>query len=412
MEYGCIGEKLGHSFSREIHEALCGYRYELKELAPREVGAFLKEGDFRGINVTIPYKETVIPYLDEIDEAARAIGAVNTIVRRDGKLLGFNTDHTGMRDLLRRAGIDPKGKKVLIAGSGGTSKTALAVARALGAREARRVSRTGAQGLITYEEAARDHADAEIWIQATPCGMFPKAGVMPFDPARYPRLTGVMDAIYNPLRSRLVLEARARGARAAGGLYMLVAQAARAAEIFTGDPVGEDRVEKVYRDLARQKEDLVLVGMPGCGKSTLGRMAAKKLGMDFFDADEVLQRETGLHPADFIRQRGEEAFRDAEEKVLRDLSARHHAVIATGGGAVLRRENVLNLKGNGRIVFIDRAAADLPVTADRPLSSDRAKLARLYEEREPLYRAAADEVIAAVPAKTDNVNAIVEAYLK
>lgn len=412
MEYGCIGEKLGHSFSREIHLALCDYAYELKEIAREDLGAFLTEKNFRGINVTIPYKEMVMPYLDEIDEAAARIGAVNTVVNRGGRLLGYNTDFAGMRDLIARAGLALNGKKVLIAGSGGTSKTALAVAQSLGATQVIRVSRSGAEELCTYEEAKRKHRDAGIWINATPCGMFPKAGVSPVDLNDYPDVTGVLDAIYNPLSSRLVLEARGRGIPAAGGLYMLVAQAARAAEYFTEKDIPPAAVERVYRNLVRQKENLVLVGMPGSGKTTIGKIVAQRLGMDFVDTDEALTEQAGMTPAQLIENKGEAAFRDLEQQVIRDLSARHHTVLATGGGAILREENVLNLKGNGRIAFLDRPLEHLAVTADRPLSSDREKLRRRYEERYDLYRGAADLTLPCVDDLETNVEHLIEEFTK
>ena len=410
MEFGLIGEKLCHSFSPEIHRALGNDRYELKELSPDALPAFLAEKAFRGINVTIPYKETVLPFLDEIDGAARAIGAVNTVVNRGGRLVGYNTDFAGMTALFRHAGIDPAGKKVLIAGSGGTSKTAAAVARHLGAAAVYRVSRTGVDGLLTYEEAKRRHGDGAIWINATPCGMFPRAGISPVSPADYPALTGVIDPVYNPLSTRLVLEARERGVPAEGGLYMLVAQAAKAAELFSGAPLPPDTAERVWRSLLKQKENAVLVGMPGSGKSTLGALLARRLNRPFFDADEVLTQKAGRTPAQIIREKGEAAFRDLEEEVLRELSAETGCVIATGGGAVLRRENVLNLKGNGKIIFLDRSPDALPTTPSRPLSDDREKLLALYETRLPLYRAAADATVPCVQDVEENLKRIMEKW--
>ncbi len=393
MRYGCIGRKLTHSFSREIHAELFDYEYELRELEPEEIGAFLTAREFQAINVTIPYKQTVMPYLDEISDTARRIGAVNTIVCREGKLHGYNTDYTGMRAMLARAGISLRGKKVLIAGSGGTSKTAAAVAADLGAAEIFRLSRDGKDGCITYETARREHADAEALINTTPLGMYPSLGGKAVDLDDFPRLAGVADAVYNPLCPALVVEALSRGIRACGGLYMLVAQAAAAAEKFTGETVEEKTVDKVYRKLFRRKQNIVLVGMPGSGKSTVGRLIARKLDRPFIDTDEMIAERYGDIPALFEKE-GESAFRDKESGVIREIAAAQGAVIATGGGAVLRPENIENLRQNGVIYYIDRPLSDILPTEDRPLSRDRAALEKRYAERRPLYLAAGRRIAA------------------
>lgn len=390
MEYGCIGEKLGHSFSKEIHAQLFDYSYELKELATDQVDGFMRARAFRAINVTIPYKQTVIPYLDEIDPAARRIGAVNTIVNRGGRLYGYNTDFSGMTALLQKNGLDPAGKKVLILGSGGTSKTAAAVVSALGAREYFRVSRTGSEGCITYEQAYADHADAQLIINTTPCGMFPRIGSTPVELNRFPRLLGVADAVYNPLRSALVVEAHERGIPAVGGLYMLVAQAVFAAEHFTGGHLPDGTIDRVFRTIEAGKENIVLIGMPGCGKTTLGQALAEALGMDFADSDEEIVKSAGVPIPEIFARQGEEGFRNLEAESIRALAARQHTVIATGGGAVLRRENTTLLRENGKILFLDRPPEMLAVTDDRPLSDSYEKLKKRYEERYELYCAAAD----------------------
>lgn len=389
MNYGLIGERLGHSFSKLIHGQLFDYDYELKEIPRDGLDAFMKAREFRAINVTIPYKEQVIPYLDEISDIARRIGAVNTIVNRDGKLIGDNTDFGGMLALLRKAGILLAGKKVLILGSGGTSKTALAVAQQLGCARVHRVSRTGEGDCLTYEQALT-YTDTQIIINTTPCGMFPHIGESAVDIAAFSHLTGVVDAIYNPLRSKLVCDALERGIPAMGGLYMLVAQAVYAAEKFTGESVPADAIDRIFAQLVRQKSNLVLTGMPGSGKTTVGRLLAERCGLEFVDTDdEIVKREGRPIPAIFEAV-GEPGFRDIEAAVIREAAARQGVVIATGGGAVLRKENVDLLKENGRVYFLDRPLEELVATADRPLSADRDALKKRYYERYDIYCSCCD----------------------
>ena len=404
MKYGCIGRKLTHSFSREIHKELFDYEYELKEIEPEDLPVFMRARDFTAINVTIPYKQAVMPFLDDISEKARQIGAVNTIVNQNGKLYGYNTDFAGMRDLLRRAGISLAGKKVLIPGSGGTSKTAAAMAKDLGAGEVYRLSRTAKDGCISYETAEKEHADADVIINTTPCGMYPDLGGMAVDPGAFPRLAGVADAVYNPLCSALVVSAKAKEIPACGGLYMLVAQAAYAAEKFTGQTVDAAKIETVYRKLLHQKQNIVLVGMPGSGKSTVGRLLAEKLGRPFIDTDDLITERYGDIPALFASE-GEAAFRDKESDVIRGIAARQGCVIATGGGAVLRQDNLFFLRQNGAIFYLDRPLCDIEPTDDRPLSRDRAALERRYAERRPLYLAAGRRVAVRDGAETvaDNI---------
>ncbi len=407
MNYGCIGEKLGHSFSREIHQRLADYTYELKELTPAELGHFMKEKDFSAINVTIPYKQDVIPYLYEISPQAKAIGAVNTIVNRDGRLYGYNTDFLGMRALILRAGIDPAGKKVLILGSGGTSRTARAVAKDLNAREIFVVSRSGNEG-ITYEDARTRHSDAEIIINTTPCGMYPHIHTVPLNIEDYPRLEGVVDAVYNPLRTELVLQASERGIPAVGGLYMLVAQAAFAVEYFLDTTVPEEKIEAVYRSLLAAKQNIVLTGMPGSGKSTVGKRLAKELERSFTDTDTLLTERAGRTPAAIISAEGEAVFRDLESAVIRDGAAVTGCVIATGGGAVLRDGNIRELKRNGRLYFLDRPLEEILPTADRPLSSDREQLEKRYRERYQRYCDTADRIISPASVLAEVCKEIIE----
>ncbi len=397
MEYGLIGEKLGHSFSKEIHSALADYEYELLELDKCELESFMRSGSFKAINVTIPYKEAVIPYLYSIDEAASAIGAVNTVVNESGKLYGYNTDFYGMCALIRHAGIDVKRKKLAILGSGGTSKTARAVAEHLGAQEIVRVSRTASDGAVNYEELYKNHLDTQIIINTTPVGMFPKLhSAPPADISRFPELVGVIDAVYNPLRTELVLSARERGIPSEGGLYMLAAQGVRASEIFTGRKYDEDECERVYDGMVREKENIVLIGMPASGKSTVGRILSSECGLPFLDTDSIITERIGMSISEYFSRFGEGAFRDIESEVIRELSGKTSCVIATGGGAVLRDENVTNLKKNGRLFFIDRPPEKLVPTSDRPLSQDRAAIEKRYKERYSIYMKAAD---ARIPAE-------------
>ena len=390
MRFFLIGEHLAHSYSPALHAALGTENYALRELAPDALEAFIKSRDFDGLNVTIPYKTAVVPYLDELSPEASAIGAVNTVVRRGDRLVGYNTDYTGLLALIRSAGISLRGGKVLILGSGGTSRTALAAAKNAGARSAFRLSRTPDGETISYADAVSRHADADIIVNTTPVGMFPHAGTSPVDLSLFPHLSGVVDVVYNPLRSALVLDARRRGIPAVGGLRMLVSQATAASALFCGAEIGEDAADRLFRDFLLTRENLVLIGMPSAGKTTVGREAAALLGRRFVDTDELIGKETGKTPAELIELCGEDAFRDAEARVVASVSAETGLVIATGGGAVLRQENVDALRANGCLVWLDRSPEKLLPTCDRPLSSSPEQLRALFNARLLLYRDAAD----------------------
>ena len=414
-----IGEHLGHSCSPEIHRAFGRYDYELKELAPAELEPFLRGRDFDGLNVTMPYKEAVIPLLDRLDPAAAAIGAVNTVGNRGGVPWGYNTDFGGMAAALARAGVEVRGKHAFVLGTGGTSRTALAVCRALGAAEISRVSRTGREAALTYEQAAAlfrapPHPAAArasspqgkglgaVLINCTPVGMWPEPEGLPLDlktlqlchsersEESVPPVPAVFDCVYNPLRTRLVLEARALGVPAAGGLYMLVMQAALACECFTGTPVEDEQVDIIYDSLRWDRENLVLIGMPGAGKSTVGRILAQKTGKTFVDSDEeITKRARKSIPAMFAED-GEAAFRTLETEIIRQAALQLGCVIATGGGTILREENLRRLRQNGRLILLDRPLSALEPSPERPLGDTAEKLAALYEARAPLYAAAAD----------------------
>ena len=393
MKYGCIGEHLPHSFSKEIHGCIADYEYELKELAPDELPGFLMSRDFLGVNVTIPYKQAVIPYLDHISETALEIGAVNTVVNRGGALWGYNTDLDGLTGLIRRTGLDLSGRKVLILGTGGTSRTAAYAARKLGASRILKVSRTAGENVVTYEEALRDHTDAEIILNTTPCGMYPHPDAQPLVLRPFTHLIGIVDVVYNPLRTRLVLEARSLGLSAEGGLFMLVAQAVRASELFLDTAYPETLADSVYTQILRRKENRVLIGMPGSGKTSVGRALAGLTGLPFLDTDQLIVEKAGKPISDIFADSGEEAFRDLESEVIRDVALQGGRIISTGGGAVLRPENVIALRWNGRLFWLDRDPESLVPTADRPLADTAVKMKQLYARREPVYRSAADEII-------------------
>ncbi len=404
MQYGLIGEKLGHSFSQEIHEQLAGYQYELRPLSRAEFPAFMQRADFAAINVTIPYKELVIPYLAEVEEQAAKIGAVNTIVKRGGRLCGYNTDFAGVLYLLKAHAIDLAGRHVLILGTGGTSKTARAVAESLGAASIKLVSRSGgpAADLLDYQQAAA-RPEAQVIINTTPRGMYPQNAEQPLlDLAAFPQLEAVVDVIYNPLRSNLVLQAQELGLKACGGLEMLVAQAKYAAELFCGQPIAEAAIDEIYRKLRRQKLNLALIGMPGCGKSTVGRLLAEKLGRPLLDCDKEIVRRSGQAIADIFAEQGEAAFRQLESQTLADIAKEGGQVIACGGGVVLRPENIQALRQNSLLIWLDRPLEQLAVGKGRPLSPDAEANRRLYQQRAPLYQQYADyrQPCAQLPAET------------
>ncbi len=410
MIYGCIGKKLGHSFSKEIHARLFDYDYELLELSENELEPFFKKREFKAINVTIPYKLAVIPYLDEISSTARAIGAVNTIVNDGGRLYGYNTDFFGMSFLIEKNLIAVKNKKALILGSGGTAKTANAVLKSLGAREILTVSRSKKEGFITYDEAAKIHSDAEIIVNTTPCGMYPNIGESAVDVRDFKNLCGVVDAVYNPLRSKLVLDARKEGIPAVGGLCMLVAQGAFAAEKFINEKVSDEKIMSVYKSLVLEKQNIVLVGMPGCGKTTIGKILSNELKMSFVDTDCIITEKTGKTPAELICEKGEKAFREIEADAVKEASKCWGSIIATGGGAVLKEENVSLLKQNGRIYFIDRALEAIIPTEDRPLSKNVELLKERYRERYPIYSSCADFRLRATNDAFENAEKIKEDF--
>lgn len=387
MKCGLLGRKLGHSYSPQIHACLGDYSYTLFEKEPEEIEDFLKNGDFTGLNVTIPYKKAVIPYLAELSSNAKKLGAVNTIVRRaDGTLFGHNTDYFGFASLLRRSGLSVAGKKVLVLGSGGASNTVTAVLAELGA-EAVVISRSGKNN---YGNLQR-HEDAAAIVNATPVGMYPNTGVSPVDLKRFPKLEGVLDVIYNPARTQLLLDAEALHIPCFNGLWMLVAQAKESAEYFTGAFIDDAVIAKIYKTLAAQMANIVLIGMPGCGKSTVGALLADRLGKKLMDADEEITRLAGKSIPQIFAEDGETVFREWETKALSQLGRQSALVIATGGGCVTQSRNYPLLHQNGTIFWLKRDISKLP-TDGRPLSQ-ASPLDAMFAKRAPMYAAFADHAV-------------------
>lgn len=386
MVCGLLGRTLGHSYSPQIHGMLGDYSYQLFEKEPEEVEGFLKSGSFDGLNVTMPYKQTVIPLLDELSPVAQALGAVNTIVRRDGKLIGHNTDFFGFQELVRASGLDIAGKKVLVLGTGGASKPVTAVLRGLGARVVS-ISRSGEDN---YDNLSR-HADASVIVNTTPVGMYPKNGAAPLSLEGFPNLEGVLDIIFNPARTQLMLETESRGLPALGGLRMLVAQAKESSEWFTGTAIPQGKIDEIFQTLTAQMENIVLIGMPGCGKTTIAGLLGHALGRTVVDADEKIAAQAGMPIPEIFAQDGEEGFRRLETQVLSDLGKQSGLVIATGGGCVTRQENYPLLHQNGKLFWL-RRDLDLLPTDGRPLSQ-RQSLDAMYARREPLYSSFADHII-------------------
>ena len=412
MRYGLIGEKLGHSFSKVIHEQLADYTYDLIPLSREELDIFMQEKQFAALNVTIPYKETVIAYLDEIDAHAEKIGAVNTIVNRNGRLKGYNTDFYGFRYMLLQNDIDVKGKKALVLGKGGASKAVIAVLEEMEAEEILTVYYKENPETITYEECYKNHSDAEIIVNTTPVGMYPKADDYPIDLSRFPSLTGVADVVYNPLRTQLIIEAEKRNIPSAGGLEMLVAQAKYAVEIFLDTQIEDTRIQKINTDLTKERSNLVLIGMSGGGKTVLGQKCAEKLGKKFVDTDAEIVKLIGMPIADFFAKEGEPAFRKIDTEVLHELSSQNNLVISTGGGIVKNPLNVEYLKRNGHIIWLKRDAELLQSGNGRPLAPDMAATKKLYEERLPLNTAAAEAIAENNGTAEEGLESILSAYEK
>ncbi len=388
--YGLIGEKLGHSFSKIIHERLTNYTYHLLPLSKEEFSNFMDKKAFSAINVTIPYKMDVIPYLDEMDAHAKAIGAVNTIVNHNGKLFGYNTDFSGFLYLLQHNNIDVKDKKVLVLGKGGASKAILAVLRHLQAKEVLTVYYKEAENTITYDQCKKYHNDAEIIINTTPVGMYPAIDESPIDLTDYKHCSAVIDVIYNPIRPMLIVQAQNLGIKAIGGLEMLIAQAKYAVEIFQDKKIPDSVIDTIYQEMLLERTNLVLIGMPSCGKSTIGKELSQKLGKKFVDIDEEIVQEIGMSIADYFTQYGEDAFRQKETEKTKLFAKETGIILSTGGGCIKNPKNMDYMKLNGKILFVDRPTEKLSSDPSRPLSKDMDTLQKMYQERLPLYQMYSD----------------------
>lgn len=387
MRCGLLGKKLGHSYSPQIHSHLGNYTYDLFEKAPDELEDFLKNADFSGLNVTMPYKKDVIAYCSELTDCAKKLASVNTIVKRkDGTLIGHNTDYFGFHAMLSKSGLSLSGKKVLVLGSGGASATVTAVLQEQNALVVV-VSRSGEDN---YRNLSK-HEDASVIVNTTPVGMYPNTGNSPVDLALFPHLEGVLDIIYNPAKTQLLLDAEHRGLITENGLWMLVAQAKESAEWFTETTIADDKISEIHSILQKQMENIVLIGMPGCGKSTIGKEIAHVLGRTFVDTDTQIEKLAGCTIPAIFSQYGEERFRQYETAVINEFGKQSALVIATGGGSVTRPENYELLHQNSRIIWIKRDISILP-TEGRPLSQQN-QLTEMYHIRKPMYQAFADDTV-------------------
>ncbi|HWR24123.1 MAG TPA: shikimate kinase [Feifaniaceae bacterium] len=406
MKYGLIGGRLAHSHSPAIHHMLAEYEYALYPLTPDELPGFLRGPDIGGLNVTIPYKVEVMKYCAALTGEAQRIGSVNTLLydRTRRRITGHNTDYNGFLYLVGRAGLALKDRKVVILGSGGTSRTVCVAAQDAGAREIVTVSR---QGENNYRNI-RLHADADILVNTTPVGMYPEMNACPVELDLFDRLAGVLDVVYNPLNTRLVLEARDRGIRAEGGLAMLVAQAHAAAELFSVKRIPRERIEEIIEALSKAFSNIVLIGMPGAGKTEIGRRLSERTGRPFFDTDALVEREAGMSIPDLFALEGEAGFRAREEAAVAEAAREGGRIIATGGGAPMFKENRTLLRQNGRIFHIERDLEELP-TKGRPLSKN---LAAMYETRAPVYRALAEKSIKNAGTADEAADAVLRAFEK
>ncbi|MCR0487388.1 shikimate dehydrogenase, partial [[Clostridium] innocuum] len=369
MRYGLIGEKLGHSFSKDIHERIADYTFDLIPLSKEEFKTFMEKKEFTALNVTIPYKKDVIPYLDEMDEHAKAIGAVNTIVNRDGKLKGYNTDFTGFLYMVKKHNVHMEGKKVLIIGNGGASAAIQAVVQHESAGSMVIVDVVPGNGAISYDEMFSSHLDAEIIINTSPIGMYPRIGNAPIDISMFHKCEAVLDVIYNPILTRLCFEAQEMDIKRVNGLEMLIAQAKQSVEFFLDKSIDDQIIDDIYQDMLRERCNIVLIGMPSAGKTTIGKMLENRMQKEFIDLDDIIIKKAGKSIPEIFEESGEAGFRAIETEAAIEVSKLNNKIIATGGGTIKHKVNMDYLSQNGITIFIDRDVDKL-ISSDpnRPLS--------------------------------------------
>lgn len=417
MKYGLIGEHLGHSFSKQIQtriaeiENVKDYDYQLVELDKEEFKEFMEKKDFKGINVTIPYKKDVIPYLDEMDESAKAIGAVNTIINVDGKLKGYNTDFGGFLYMVKAHNVHMEGKKVLIIGNGGACAAVKAVCKHENAKDIVIVSRSANRGAIGYDEMYTSHLDADIVVNTSPVGMFPNIANAPIDVSWFHKLECVLDVVYNPILTRLCFEAQEADIKRVIGLEMLIAQAKYTFEIFENMSFDDSIIDEIKKEMLKDRCNIVLIGMPSAGKTTIGKMLEEKLGKEFFDLDDMIIAKAGKSIPEIFQESGEAGFRAIETEVAIEASKMNNKIIATGGGVVKHKVNMDFLRLNGITIFIDRDIDKLMSSdPNRPLSSSKQALQQMYKERYPLYQKYAAYIAVNNANIEETVDDIVNAY--
>ena len=411
MRYGLIGEKLGHSFSKDIHERIADYTFDLIPLSKEEFKTFMEKKEFTALNVTIPYKKDVIPYLDEMDEHAKAIGAVNTIVNRDGKLKGYNTDFTGFLYMVKKHNVHMEGKKVLIIGNGGASAAIQAVVQHESAGSMVIVDVVPGNGAISYDEMFSSHLDAEIIINTSPIGMYPRIGNAPIDISMFHKCEAVLDVIYNPILTRLCFEAQEMDIKRVNGLEMLIAQAKQSGEFFLAKRIDDQIIDDIYQDMLRERCNIVLIGMPSAGKTTIGKMLENRMQKEFIDLDDIIIEKAGKSIPEIFEESGEAGFRAIETEAAIEVSKLNNKIIATGGGTIKHKVNMDYLRQNGITIFIDRDVDKL-ISSDpnRPLSKSSDALAKMHAERLPLYQKYAAYVAVNNSDIESTVTEIVEAY--
>ena len=411
MRYGLIGEKLGHSFSKDIHERIADYTFDLIPLSKEEFKTFMEKKEFTALNVTIPYKKDVIPYLDEMDEHAKAIGAVNTIVNRDGKLKGYNTDFTGFLYMVKKHNVHMEGKKVLIIGNGGASAAIQAVVQHESAGSMVIVDVVPGNGAISYDEMFSSHLDAEIIINTSPIGMYPRIGNAPIDISMFHKCEAVLDVIYNPILTRLCFEAQEMDIKRVNGLEMLIAQAKQSVEFFLDKSIDDQIIDDIYQDMLRERCNIVLIGMPSAGKTTIGKMLENRMQKEFIDLDDIIIEKAGKSIPEIFEESGEAGFRAIETEAAIEVSKLNNKIIATGGGTIKHKVNMDYLRQNGITIFIDRDVDKL-ISSDpnRPLSKSTDALEKMHAKRLPLYQKYAAYVAVNNSDIESTVTEIEEAY--